>query len=146
MLLGKRGVGGSFCTAPACSHRAGRNDTSAVPGRQFVRYFSFPKNAELSKQWVIRLKRDQWVPSPYSRLCSDHFFDSDFTERSLNKVISATSVKRVQLLLRKGAVPNTDPQDGSFREPRVPLRSNRVVREPILASDDRSPSPCPIPK
>ena len=117
-----------------------------MPGRQFLRYFRFPKNAELSKQWVIRLKRDQWVPFPYSKVCSDHFFDSDFTERSLHKVFSVHSGQRVQLLLEQGAIPNTDPQEGSFREPRVPLRSNRVVREPIITSASRSPSPSDLPE
>ena len=82
-------------------------------------------------------------------MCSDHFFDSDFTEKSLQKVISATPGKRgkrgkrVHLLLKEGSVPNTDPQDGSFRDPRVPLRSKRVVREPIIAAEHQSSSPCP---
>ena len=108
--------GGAFCSAPTCSNRSGRNDLSKVPGRNFVRYFLFPKDPELSKQWLLRLKRDKWTPSPWSRICSDHFFSSDFTECSLNRILSSN--KRVHLYLKKGAVPNSDPQTGSFRDPR----------------------------
>ena len=106
-----------------------------MPGRQFVRYYRFPKNAELSKQWVIRLKRDQWVPSLYSKVCSDHFFDSDFTERSLHKVISANSGHRVQLLLEQGAIPNYDPRDDESSQPGVSMADiyqYMVVSVPLL--------------
>ncbi|GFS51535.1 THAP domain-containing protein 3 [Nephila pilipes] len=37
-------------------------------------FFGFPlKNLSLVKTWVKMLRRDNFQPSPYSKICSDHF-------------------------------------------------------------------------
>lgn len=39
---------------------------------------SFPKKRELLKTWIVNMKRENFCPSKYSLLCSDHFEDSCF--------------------------------------------------------------------
>ncbi|XP_012683402.1 THAP domain-containing protein 1 [Clupea harengus] len=57
------------CSAPNCSN-------STTIGKQL---FRFPKDPVRSRKWVINCRRD-FVPTPCSRLCQDHFEDSQFEE------------------------------------------------------------------
>nr|XP_046264664.1 THAP domain-containing protein 1 [Scatophagus argus] len=57
------------CSAPNCS-----NSTSA--GKQL---FRFPKDPDRKKKWVMNSRRD-FEPTPHSRLCQDHFEQSQFEE------------------------------------------------------------------
>lgn len=51
--------------------------------------FSFPKDPELRKQWVLATRRDGFNPSSSSALCSKHFREEDFIifvgKRNLHK-------------------------------------------------------------
>ncbi|XP_075936128.1 uncharacterized protein LOC142935681 isoform X1 [Anarhichas minor] len=57
------------CSAPNCS-----NSTSI--GKQL---FRFPKDPVRKKKWVVNCRRD-FEPTPHSRLCQDHFQQSQFEE------------------------------------------------------------------
>ncbi|XP_066548563.1 THAP domain-containing protein 2 isoform X1 [Amia ocellicauda] len=57
------------CSAPNCSN-------STTIGKQL---FRFPKDPERMRRWVINCRRD-FVPTPCSRLCQDHFEESQFEE------------------------------------------------------------------
>ncbi|KAM8850395.1 THAP domain-containing protein 1 [Spinachia spinachia] len=57
------------CSAPNCS-----NSTSI--GKQL---FRFPKDPVRKKKWVVNCRRD-FEPTPHSRLCQDHFEQSQFEE------------------------------------------------------------------
>ncbi|CAK6967845.1 THAP domain-containing protein 1 isoform X2 [Scomber scombrus] len=57
------------CSAPNCS-----NSTSI--GKQL---FRFPKDPVRKKKWVLNCRRD-FEPTPHSRLCQDHFEQSQFEE------------------------------------------------------------------
>lgn len=57
-------------------------------------FHSFPKDEELRKKWLHNLRRKNFTPTKYSRLCSKHFNEED---------IDRTSLARVRL--RRGAVP-----------------------------------------
>ncbi|XP_031167036.1 52 kDa repressor of the inhibitor of the protein kinase [Sander lucioperca] len=57
------------CSAPNCS-----NSTSI--GKQL---FRFPKDPIRMKKWVVNCRRD-FEPTPHSRLCQDHFEQSQFEE------------------------------------------------------------------
>ncbi|XP_038574696.1 LOW QUALITY PROTEIN: THAP domain-containing protein 1 [Micropterus salmoides] len=57
------------CSAPNCS-----NSTSI--GKQL---FRFPKDPDRKKKWVVNCRRD-FEPTPHSRLCQDHFEQSQFEE------------------------------------------------------------------
>ncbi|XP_060761616.1 THAP domain-containing protein 2 [Neoarius graeffei] len=57
------------CSAPNCSN-------STTIGKQL---FRFPKDPIRMRKWLINCRRD-FVPTPCSRLCQDHFEDSQFEE------------------------------------------------------------------
>ncbi|XP_076837047.1 uncharacterized protein LOC143482562 [Brachyhypopomus gauderio] len=57
------------CSAPNCSN-------STTIGKQL---FRFPKDPLRMRKWLINCRRD-FVPTPCSRLCQDHFEESQFEE------------------------------------------------------------------
>ncbi|KPP74558.1 THAP domain-containing protein 1-like [Scleropages formosus] len=57
------------CSAPNCSN-------STTIGKQL---FRFPKDPVRMRKWVVNCRRD-FVPTPCSRLCQDHFEESQFEE------------------------------------------------------------------
>ncbi|XP_036410649.1 THAP domain-containing protein 1 isoform X2 [Megalops cyprinoides] len=57
------------CSAPNCSN-------STTIGKQL---FRFPKDPVRWRKWVMNCRRD-FVPTPCSRLCQDHFEESQFEE------------------------------------------------------------------
>ncbi|XP_068196708.1 THAP domain-containing protein 1 [Antennarius striatus] len=57
------------CSAPNCSN-------STNTGKQL---FRFPKDPVRKKKWVMNSRRD-FEPTPHSRLCQDHFEQSQFEE------------------------------------------------------------------
>ena len=67
----------------------------------------FPTDPDLCKQWVIKIKRADFAyrdVTRHSRLCSDHFTDSDYqTSPSLLKSLGLTTSKP---LLKSDAVPS----------------------------------------
>lgn len=45
-------------------------------------FYRFPfKRDNILKKWVQAIRRENWVPSQASRLCSAHFKDSDYLVR-----------------------------------------------------------------
>lgn len=56
----------SYCSAFGC------NNSGA--GNKNVSFHSFPlKNKNLIKVWLAKIKRKNFKPSKYSKICSDHF-------------------------------------------------------------------------
>lgn len=41
-------------------------------------FLRFPQNAEKRRQWELALRRDGFVASKSSKLCSEHFRSEDF--------------------------------------------------------------------
>ena len=39
--------------------------------------FRFPTNPDQRNKWISAIRRDNWSPSEYSRLCSDHFLTAE---------------------------------------------------------------------
>ena len=59
------------CSAIGCSNRHVKGGTKA--------FHKFPlKNKELCKRWVVALKRENFTPTSYSCICSDHFTPNDY--------------------------------------------------------------------
>ncbi|GFN82018.1 THAP domain containing 6 [Plakobranchus ocellatus] len=56
---------GEFCAAWGFSNRQTKGD-----GRKYHR---FPRDPTRRKQWAAALKREGFVATEYSRICSDHF-------------------------------------------------------------------------
>ena len=39
------------------------------------KFYSIPSDPERRKRWLFLINREDWIPSKYSRVCSDHFFE-----------------------------------------------------------------------
>ena len=109
----KQKSGGTFCSAYGCSNRSLR-DKQSKHDRNFISYHQFPKDKELRSQWLARLKRDDFVPSPSTKICSDHFFINDFNEADVEKRLQppAPGSKNRTMRLKSGSIPNTDSENG----------------------------------
>ncbi|XP_071744186.1 52 kDa repressor of the inhibitor of the protein kinase-like isoform X2 [Lepeophtheirus salmonis] len=66
---------------PSCSDV----DCRSRSGAEGIILFSFPRDAFLRRQWVIKMKRKLWKPSDNSRLCSKHFEENQFVKNSKGK-------------------------------------------------------------
>ena len=85
------------CCVPLCASnsRKANNDVS---------YFNFPDNAagdkgKLRRQWLKRIRRFQdssrsWKPLASTKICSDHFDESDFVYRGINKLSRNRRLKK----------------------------------------------------
>lgn len=59
----------SECCVPLCKKKGG---------------YSFPfSRPKVLKGWIIAVKRDKWQPTKYSVVCSAHFEDKDFVEKTI---------------------------------------------------------------
>ena len=115
---------GTFCSDGLCSNRAGKDTTSRLPGRQFVRFFRFPKDPQMRKKWSGRLGRDAkfFTPTDESRICSDHFTDEDIDAASLQRFAQNPN-SYIKLL--PDAIPNTDRYTGRYIRHESPKTTTR---------------------
>ena len=114
----KRKPGGSFCAVGGCSHRSSGDTASAHRERDFLRYLPLPKEPVAKDAWLKRMKRNLIFWNPSSRVCTDHFFESDFREDDLARYRNnVNSDKRTQIRLRPNSAPNTDRTTGRFADP-----------------------------
>uniref|UniRef100_A0A1L8DKQ9 Putative 52 kDa repressor of the inhibitor of the protein kinase n=1 Tax=Nyssomyia neivai TaxID=330878 RepID=A0A1L8DKQ9_9DIPT len=79
------------CCVLNCGRRLERN-------KRNVKSFSFPNDTKRKKLWInaIQTVQKNWVHSAFSRICSEHFKQSDFY----------TSEKTKEMLLKTTAVPS----------------------------------------
>lgn len=74
------------CCACYCKNRCRKGSN--------IRFYKFPLNDKpLLSKWITALRRDKWLPTPSSKLCSVHFTDDCFR------------VYHYQIRLREDAVP-----------------------------------------
>ena len=79
-----------------------------------VSMHAFPlDDQELCEKWVKAIRRQNFVPSKHSRLCSSHFQPSDLIEHSADTNVSRQRQHKDRKLakryLRKGAIPSIFP-------------------------------------
>ncbi|XP_071094830.1 peroxynitrite isomerase THAP4-like [Haliotis cracherodii] len=53
------------CCAIDCSNRG--------PGENHHKFFRIPKEEDVRKKWIFVIRRKDWTPTEYSRICNDHF-------------------------------------------------------------------------
>ena len=59
------------CVAYGCTQRSGCKES--------IRFHTFPHRDEvLLKKWVVAIRRESFIPSKHSRVCSKHFLQSDY--------------------------------------------------------------------
>ena len=127
----KKKKSGSFCAVGGCSNRSCRDKSSAHPGRDFIRYIFLPKDPQARENWVKRMKRDlkTWKPSQSTKICTDHFFESDFRDDDLMRYRNNPQNLRTQIRLKPGTVPNTDRETGRFKDPFQPKEQRPPPKE-----------------
>ncbi|XP_064485864.1 THAP domain-containing protein 6-like [Ornithodoros turicata] len=111
----------AYCCIPLC-----RSDSKKKPPG--VSFHEIPADIDTRKQWLKRIKRDNWVrnaTSNYSKVCSWHFTNTDFVEGKRRR-------------LKKGALPPVFPDYPSHLQPRqISNRGNSSIRKRKLANDTR---------
>ena len=70
------------CVAFGCKNL---NKKDRPPGLSFHRFPSANSKAELRNLWTKAVRRENWEPSVYSLICSDHFKPEDFKQNSVQK-------------------------------------------------------------
>ena len=142
------------CCGYGCNNRS---DDPEVKARG-VTFHTFPnrpnpKDQERRSNWIKAVSRDQWEVSSVSRLCSDHFIESDFIEHPGHRYLKNTAVPSVfkefpsykQKELQKAVAPKRPPPKA--REPlpaKVPKASSSTENDDVAA--DLPPMPDSVPE
>ncbi|KAF7243297.1 THAP domain-containing protein 4 [Varanus komodoensis] len=82
------------CAALNCSNRQGK----APRGRAAVSFHRFPlKDSKRLIQWLKAVQRDNWTPTKYSFLCSEHFTKDSFSKRleDQHRLLKPTAVPTI---------------------------------------------------
>eukprot|EP00094_Tigriopus_californicus_P004020 TCALIF_03873-PA protein Name:"Similar to T Transposable element P transposase (Drosophila melanogaster)" AED:0.29 eAED:0.37 QI:0/-1/0/1/-1/1/1/0/419 len=105
-----------------------------------VSLFAFPKDAKLCQKWVQLMRRDQWQPTRFSKLCAHHFAHDQFLPLCDPKEpnLSALPWKACRPKLKPGAVPTLF----SFRGlPQSLNQPSRHLLSSIMTSNDHASQP-----
>ena len=68
-----------------------------------VSLFSFPKDSKIRSAWVVKVKREGFVPTEHSRLCARHFSPECFQQES--QLMQRMGYQPRRLCLKDGAIP-----------------------------------------
>ncbi|XP_021102966.1 THAP domain-containing protein 4 isoform X2 [Heterocephalus glaber] len=86
------------CAAVNCSNRQGKGEKRAVS------FHRFPlKDSKRLLQWLKAVQRDNWTPTKYSFLCSEHFTKDSFSKRleDQHRLLKPTAVPSIFHLTEK---------------------------------------------
>ncbi|XP_038604865.1 peroxynitrite isomerase THAP4 isoform X1 [Tachyglossus aculeatus] len=89
------------CAAANCSNRQGKGD------KRDVSFHRFPlKDSKRLIQWLKAVQRDNWTPTKYSFLCSEHFTKDSFSKRleDQHRLLKPTAVPSIFQLSEKKRV------------------------------------------
>ncbi|XP_006875277.1 PREDICTED: THAP domain-containing protein 4 [Chrysochloris asiatica] len=89
------------CAAVNCSNRQGKGEKRAVS------FHRFPlKDSKRLLQWLKAVQRDNWTPTKYSFLCSEHFTKDSFSRRleDQHRLLKPTAVPSIFHLAEKRGV------------------------------------------
>ncbi|XP_056664166.1 peroxynitrite isomerase THAP4 isoform X1 [Monodelphis domestica] len=125
------------CAAVNCSNRQGKGEKRAVS------FHRFPlKDSKRLLQWLKAVQRDNWTPTKYSFLCSEHFTKDSFSKR----------LEDQHRLLKPTAVPSIFPWPdkkpsgrghGRGRRREASQPAGAVSQAPADEAGARSPPPSP---
>ncbi|VTJ81240.1 Hypothetical predicted protein [Marmota monax] len=86
------------CAAVNCSNRQGKGEKRAVS------FHRFPlKDSKRLIQWLKAVQRENWTPTKYSFLCSEHFTKDSFSKRleDQHRLLKPTAVPSIFHLTEK---------------------------------------------
>ncbi|MEQ2285388.1 hypothetical protein AMECASPLE_031211 [Ameca splendens] len=63
------------CCVPFC--------IASTKSNSYLSFHTFPKDTELQKQWAVKIRRDHFIVTNTSRVCSRHFVTADMIEPPL---------------------------------------------------------------
>ncbi|XP_078660785.1 uncharacterized protein LOC144905167 [Branchiostoma floridae x Branchiostoma belcheri] len=114
---------GSRCCVPGCKNRQGTDTVKRS-------YYKFPQgeaNRHLRRLWEASVRRVDWVPSNYDRICSDHFVGG----------------KRTHTKGSAGYIPSVFPWQKicQSRTSKTAIQAGTVTPVPWRRHDTWSPSP-----
>ncbi|EFA09495.1 hypothetical protein TcasGA2_TC010989 [Tribolium castaneum] len=90
-------MSGTVCSVAVCKS----NFRRAKREGELIRFFTFPKNPEICKEWERRCyRKDPWS-SKNKRICSKHFTDKDYQDRLQAQLLNLRPQK-----LKPTAVPS----------------------------------------
>ena len=76
---------GKYCCVPLCKNTSSCNDERVRLGLPRLSFFSFPRDDEtIHKQWLVNIRRADFVPGKYSFICSEHFCADDYKPGSFS--------------------------------------------------------------
>ncbi|KAL1442855.1 hypothetical protein MTO96_030589 [Rhipicephalus appendiculatus] len=104
----------AHCCVPQCKQRGFRDEDGSK-----VSFFSFPKDADWKKRWIIAIKRDEgpfFTVTKFTKVCSRHFTEDNYLP----------NVAGNRRFLKQDAVPSIF----AFSAPRPPPRKKPRNREP----------------
>ncbi|XP_053245880.1 peroxynitrite isomerase THAP4 isoform X1 [Podarcis raffonei] len=114
------------CAALNCSNRQGK----APRGRAAVSFHRFPlKDSKRLIQWLKAVQRDNWIPTKYSFLCSEHFTKDSFSKRHEDQ----------HRLLKPTAVPTIFHISEKRGESRDYVKRRRKIASQTLEGDGDQP-------
>ncbi|XP_041987404.1 THAP domain-containing protein 1-like [Aricia agestis] len=118
-----------LCTVPGCNNNG---------------VHLFPKNPGLKKQWEIAIRRKNFVATKHSRICRDHFKESDYVGES-----AYTGYQQQHRFLKQGIVPSVFPWTKLTTPTSRALRYEQRLRKRRLdysvAQESTSESSCQVP-
>ncbi|XP_064291760.1 peroxynitrite isomerase THAP4 [Passer domesticus] len=112
------------CAAANCSNRQGKARHGAVS------FHRFPlKDSKRLIQWLKAVQRDNWTPTKYSFLCSEHFTKDSFFKRleDHHRLLKPTAVPTIFQLVEK--------KHGKLDY----VRSRRKIARQVLVQDGEAP-------
>ncbi|XP_043852253.1 peroxynitrite isomerase THAP4 isoform X1 [Dromiciops gliroides] len=129
------------CAAVNCSNRQGKGEKRAVS------FHRFPlKDSKRLIQWLKAVQRDNWTPTKYSFLCSEHFTKDSFSKRleDQHRLLKPTAVPSIFHLAEKKKSARShvrsrrkeaDQPPGDVREQQEEAEGE-VDKRPLLAVDE----------
>ncbi|XP_037513711.1 peroxynitrite isomerase THAP4 isoform X2 [Rhipicephalus sanguineus] len=67
-------MGGSWCCVVGCTNYSRKTQKVRVC------YHNFPSDSALREKWISAIRRDNWLPSKWARVCSDHFSPESYND------------------------------------------------------------------
>ncbi len=96
------------CVVPGC--KSGYGTGQSKPDFT-LSFHKFPDDNAMRRQWLSAIHRDtvNWQPSVYSRVCSLHFHEGDYTDSRDSNIHRKRKRTNTRKSLRKEAIPSVFP-------------------------------------
>ncbi len=93
-------------------------------------FHQFPKDPK-SKQWSLKIRRENYLPNASSYVCLYHFAEDDFSNR--NSKSSDTPAEFKKKTLKKGSIAHYNLR-GEAEDQRIPLRSSLTSQRALQST------------